>query len=111
MYCYFSWLAPSQGPETEGVLWEITARGVLLILFLQIKQDKPDIVPDLNDLVQENFTALKSTNSDLDLQRNEKFVLFQEQVKQMKTQCKSILCYWKQNILPEWCKGSLLSSW
>ncbi|XP_062987205.1 E3 SUMO-protein ligase NSE2 [Elgaria multicarinata webbii] len=52
----------------------------------QIKRDKPDVVPDLNDVVEEKFKALESTNSDLDLQRNEKFVLFKEHLKEMKAQ-------------------------
>ncbi|XP_061462592.1 E3 SUMO-protein ligase NSE2 [Rhineura floridana] len=52
----------------------------------QIKRDKPETVPDLKNVVEEKFKALESTNSDLDLRRNEKFVLFKEQLKQMKTQ-------------------------
>ncbi|XP_015276830.1 PREDICTED: E3 SUMO-protein ligase NSE2, partial [Gekko japonicus] len=52
----------------------------------QIKREKPETVPDLKDLVQEKFTALERTNSDLELNSNEKFALFKEQLKQMKTQ-------------------------
>ncbi|XP_077207639.1 E3 SUMO-protein ligase NSE2 isoform X2 [Paroedura picta] len=52
----------------------------------QIKREKPENVPDLKDLVREKFTALERTNDDLELQRNEKFALFKEQLTQMKTQ-------------------------
>ncbi|KAL8181734.1 UNVERIFIED_CONTAM: hypothetical protein K2H54_024071 [Gekko kuhli] len=51
-----------------------------------IKREKPETVPDLKDLVQEKFTALERTNSDLELNSNEKFALFKEQLQQMKTQ-------------------------
>ncbi|XP_060099208.1 E3 SUMO-protein ligase NSE2 [Heteronotia binoei] len=52
----------------------------------QIKREKPETLPDLEDLVQEKFTALERTNNDLELSRNEKFALFKKQLKQMKTQ-------------------------
>ncbi|XP_058035122.1 E3 SUMO-protein ligase NSE2 [Ahaetulla prasina] len=52
----------------------------------QIKQDKPEIVPDLKHLVMERFRNLESKNCNADLQRNEKVVLFKEQIKRMKAQ-------------------------
>ncbi|XP_053101601.1 E3 SUMO-protein ligase NSE2 isoform X2 [Hemicordylus capensis] len=52
----------------------------------QIKRDKPQTLPDLKDVVHEKFTALESTNSDLDLHRNEKIIHFKEQLEQMKAQ-------------------------
>ncbi|NXG45852.1 NSE2 ligase, partial [Psilopogon haemacephalus] len=55
----------------------------------QIKREKPETVPDLNNLVKEKFTALESMNTDSDLQRNEKYVYFKDQLKEMRKQCKS----------------------
>ncbi|XP_063155753.1 E3 SUMO-protein ligase NSE2 [Candoia aspera] len=52
----------------------------------QIKQDKPEIVPDLRQLVIQRFKNLESKNCDTDLQTNEKVILFKEQLKQMKAQ-------------------------
>ncbi|XP_048363468.1 E3 SUMO-protein ligase NSE2 isoform X2 [Sphaerodactylus townsendi] len=52
----------------------------------QIKREKPETVPHLKDLVQEKFMTLEETNNDLQLKRNEKFVHFKEQLKQMKIQ-------------------------
>ncbi|XP_066479943.1 E3 SUMO-protein ligase NSE2 [Tiliqua scincoides] len=52
----------------------------------QIKRDKPDVLPDLKDVVHEKINALESRDNDLELQSHEKFVLFKEQLKQMKTQ-------------------------
>ncbi|XP_070604394.1 E3 SUMO-protein ligase NSE2 [Erythrolamprus reginae] len=52
----------------------------------QIKQDKPEIIPNLRHLVMERFRNLESNNCDADIQRNERVVLFKEQIKQMKTQ-------------------------
>ncbi|XP_013929920.1 PREDICTED: E3 SUMO-protein ligase NSE2 [Thamnophis sirtalis] len=52
----------------------------------QIKQDKPEIIPNLRHLVMEKFRNLESKNCSADLQRNEKVVLFKEQIKQMKAQ-------------------------
>uniref|UniRef100_A0A8C7E6Q1 E3 SUMO-protein ligase NSE2 n=1 Tax=Naja naja TaxID=35670 RepID=A0A8C7E6Q1_NAJNA len=52
----------------------------------QIKQDKPEIVPDLRHLVMERFRNLESKNCNADLERNEKVVLFKEQIKQMEAQ-------------------------
>ncbi|XP_006034914.1 E3 SUMO-protein ligase NSE2 [Alligator sinensis] len=52
----------------------------------QIKQDIPEIIPDLKELVKEKFTALESRNSDSDLQRHEKYKHFKEQLKDMKKQ-------------------------
>uniref|UniRef100_A0A670YAN3 Uncharacterized protein n=1 Tax=Pseudonaja textilis TaxID=8673 RepID=A0A670YAN3_PSETE len=53
-----------------------------------IKQDKSEVVPDLRHLVMERFRNLESKNCNADLQRNEKVVLFKEQIQQMKAQGK-----------------------
>uniref|UniRef100_A0A8V0XZH5 NSE2/MMS21 homolog, SMC5-SMC6 complex SUMO ligase n=1 Tax=Gallus gallus TaxID=9031 RepID=A0A8V0XZH5_CHICK len=53
----------------------------------QIKQDKPEKIPDLKSLVKEKFTALESMNSDSDLEKNEKYMYFKDQLKDMKKQC------------------------
>ncbi|NXP80794.1 NSE2 ligase, partial [Ramphastos sulfuratus] len=55
----------------------------------QIKREKPETIPDLKNLVKEKFTALESMNSDSDLQRDEKYVYFKDQLKEMRKQCKS----------------------
>ncbi|XP_027648206.2 E3 SUMO-protein ligase NSE2 isoform X1 [Falco biarmicus] len=52
----------------------------------QIKREKPENMPDLKYLVKEKFTALESKNSDSDLQRNEKYLYFQDQLKEMRKQ-------------------------
>ncbi|KAM6350008.1 E3 SUMO-protein ligase NSE2 isoform 1-T2 [Podargus strigoides] len=52
----------------------------------QIKREKPENIPDLKYLVQEKFTALESKNSDSDLQSNEKFMYFKDQLKEMRKQ-------------------------
>uniref|UniRef100_A0A452HV42 Uncharacterized protein n=1 Tax=Gopherus agassizii TaxID=38772 RepID=A0A452HV42_9SAUR len=52
----------------------------------QIKRDKPENIPDLKDLVKKKFTALESKNDDSDLQRNEKYIHFMEQLKRMRKQ-------------------------
>ncbi|KAM3841082.1 E3 SUMO-protein ligase NSE2 [Vipera latastei] len=52
----------------------------------QIKQEKPEIVPDIRCLVMERFRNLESKNCAADLQRNEKVVVFKEQLTQMKAQ-------------------------
>ncbi|NXC48486.1 NSE2 ligase, partial [Penelope pileata] len=52
----------------------------------QIKQDKTENIPDLKSLVKEKFTALESMNSDSDLQKNEKYTYFKDQLKDMKKQ-------------------------
>uniref|UniRef100_A0A8C9F4V1 Uncharacterized protein n=1 Tax=Pavo cristatus TaxID=9049 RepID=A0A8C9F4V1_PAVCR len=51
-----------------------------------IKQDKPEKIPDLKSLVKEKFTALESMNSDSDLEKNEKYMYFKDQLKDMKKQ-------------------------
>ncbi|NXW59215.1 NSE2 ligase, partial [Eurystomus gularis] len=52
----------------------------------QIKREKPENIPDLKYLVKEKFTALESENSDSDLQRNEKYLYFKDQLKEMRKQ-------------------------
>ncbi|NWU50992.1 NSE2 ligase, partial [Dromas ardeola] len=54
----------------------------------QIKREKPENIPDLKYLVNEKFTALESKNTDSDLQKNEKYIYFKDQVKEMRKQCK-----------------------
>ncbi|NXP49419.1 NSE2 ligase, partial [Heliornis fulica] len=53
----------------------------------KIKQEKPENFPDLKSLVKEKFTELESKNSDSDLQRNEKYLYFKDQLKEMRKQC------------------------
>ncbi|XP_065687310.1 E3 SUMO-protein ligase NSE2 isoform X2 [Patagioenas fasciata] len=53
----------------------------------QIKREKPENIPDLKYLVKEKFTALESNNSDSDLQNNEKYIYFKDQLKEMRKQC------------------------
>ncbi|NXU47310.1 NSE2 ligase, partial [Turnix velox] len=52
----------------------------------QIKREKPENLPDLKHLVDEKFTALESENTDLDLQNNEKYIYFKDQLKEMRKQ-------------------------
>ncbi|NWR90406.1 NSE2 ligase, partial [Furnarius figulus] len=52
----------------------------------QVKREKPENIPDLENLVQEKLTAIESNNSDSDLQRNEKYMYFMDQLKEMKKQ-------------------------
>ncbi|KAM7037711.1 E3 SUMO-protein ligase NSE2 [Passerculus sandwichensis] len=52
----------------------------------QVKQEKPENLPDLENLVQEKFLEMESMNSDSDLQRNEKYMHFKDQLKEMKKQ-------------------------
>ncbi|KFO92449.1 E3 SUMO-protein ligase NSE2, partial [Buceros rhinoceros silvestris] len=52
----------------------------------QIKREKPENIPDLKYLVKEKFAALESNNSDSDLQRNEKYIYFKDQLKEMRKQ-------------------------
>ncbi|XP_072855426.2 E3 SUMO-protein ligase NSE2 [Pogona vitticeps] len=81
--------------EMEKVMWNYAAMSrevdhyvkAVEVTVNQLKQEKPETMPDLKHDVEEKFKALESTNSDLDLQRNEKFVLFMENLKQMKAKC------------------------
>ncbi|NWV60884.1 NSE2 ligase, partial [Malurus elegans] len=52
----------------------------------QVKREKPENLPDLEMLAQEKFLELESRNSESDLQRNEKYIYFQDQLKEMKKQ-------------------------
>ncbi|NXA39542.1 NSE2 ligase, partial [Eudromia elegans] len=52
----------------------------------QIKRDKPENIPDLQYLVKEKFAALESENSESDLQANEKYMYFKDQLKEMRKQ-------------------------
>ncbi|NWS30007.1 NSE2 ligase, partial [Polioptila caerulea] len=57
----------------------------------QVKQEKPENLPDLENLAQEKFLEMESQNSDSDLQRNEKYMYFKDQLKEMKKQY-SLFC-------------------
>ncbi|NXL85850.1 NSE2 ligase, partial [Alectura lathami] len=52
----------------------------------QIKRDKPENIPDLQSLVKEKFAALEDKNSDSDLEKNEKYMYFKDQLRDMKKQ-------------------------
>ncbi|KAJ7417165.1 hypothetical protein BTVI_33769 [Pitangus sulphuratus] len=52
----------------------------------KVKREKPEIIPDLEKLVQEKLTAIESKNSDSDLKSNEKYMYFMDQLKEMKKQ-------------------------
>ncbi|XP_071594474.1 E3 SUMO-protein ligase NSE2 [Heliangelus exortis] len=59
----------------------------------QIKREKPENIPNLKNLVKEKFTALENKNSDSDLQKNEKYMYFKDQLKEMRKQ----FCYPSDN--------------
>ncbi|XP_058687449.1 E3 SUMO-protein ligase NSE2 [Poecile atricapillus] len=52
----------------------------------QVKREKPENLPDLENLAQEKFLEMESKNSDSDLQGNEKYMYFKDQLKEMKKQ-------------------------
>ncbi|NXM69780.1 NSE2 ligase, partial [Serilophus lunatus] len=56
----------------------------------QVKQENPENIPDLEKLVEEKFAALESKNSDSDFQRNEKYMYFVDQLKEMKKQFRRV---------------------
>ncbi|XP_004607808.1 E3 SUMO-protein ligase NSE2 isoform X1 [Sorex araneus] len=51
-----------------------------------IKEERPEKIPDLKLLVEKKFLALQNKNSDADFQKNEKFVQFKQQLKDLKKQ-------------------------
>ncbi|XP_006879358.1 PREDICTED: E3 SUMO-protein ligase NSE2 [Elephantulus edwardii] len=51
-----------------------------------VKEERPDNVPDLKLLVEKKFTALQNKNSDADFQKNEKYVQFKQQLKELRKQ-------------------------
>ncbi|XP_014743966.1 PREDICTED: E3 SUMO-protein ligase NSE2-like [Sturnus vulgaris] len=53
---------------------------------LQVKREKPENLPDLESLAQEKFLEMEGKNSDSDLERNEKYIYFKDQLKEMKKQ-------------------------
>ncbi|NWS91149.1 NSE2 ligase, partial [Toxostoma redivivum] len=57
----------------------------------QVKREKPENLPDLENLAQEKFLEMESKNRDSDLERNEKYMYFKDQLKEMKKQC-SLFC-------------------
>ncbi|XP_065759385.1 E3 SUMO-protein ligase NSE2 isoform X2 [Muntiacus reevesi] len=53
-----------------------------------VKEERSEKIPDLKLLVEKKFLALQSKNSDADFQKNEKFVQFKQQLKELKKQLK-----------------------
>ncbi|XP_065759387.1 E3 SUMO-protein ligase NSE2 isoform X4 [Muntiacus reevesi] len=51
-----------------------------------VKEERSEKIPDLKLLVEKKFLALQSKNSDADFQKNEKFVQFKQQLKELKKQ-------------------------
>ncbi|RMC14897.1 hypothetical protein DUI87_07074 [Hirundo rustica rustica] len=54
--------------------------------FTKVKREKPENLPDLENLAQEKFLEMESKNSDSDFERNEKYMYFKDQLKEMKKQ-------------------------
>ncbi|XP_075438247.1 E3 SUMO-protein ligase NSE2 isoform X2 [Ascaphus truei] len=52
----------------------------------KLKQDQPEQIPDIKGLVKESFVALQSKNTDMDLRKNDRFVNFKEQLRDMRQQ-------------------------
>ncbi|XP_077023757.1 E3 SUMO-protein ligase NSE2 isoform X2 [Tamandua tetradactyla] len=52
----------------------------------QVKEERPERIPDLKLLVEKKFLALQTKNSDADFQNNEKFVQYKQQLKDLKKQ-------------------------
>ncbi|XP_067888536.1 E3 SUMO-protein ligase NSE2 isoform X3 [Heterodontus francisci] len=55
---------------------------------LQIKQERPERMPDLKALVDKRFNELNNLNKDEDLIKNDKYICFKGQLKEMKKQDK-----------------------
>ncbi|XP_055287877.1 E3 SUMO-protein ligase NSE2 isoform X4 [Moschus berezovskii] len=53
---------------------------------VKVKEERSEKIPDLKLLVEKKFLALQNKNSDADLQNNEKFVQFKQQLKELKKQ-------------------------
>ncbi|XP_067888534.1 E3 SUMO-protein ligase NSE2 isoform X1 [Heterodontus francisci] len=53
---------------------------------LQIKQERPERMPDLKALVDKRFNELNNLNKDEDLIKNDKYICFKGQLKEMKKQ-------------------------
>ncbi|KAL0598555.1 E3 SUMO-protein ligase NSE2 [Plecturocebus cupreus] len=68
-----------------GVQWRNL--GLPQPLPLEVKEERPEKIPDLKLLVEKKFLALQNKNSDADFQNNEKFVQFKQQLKELKKQC------------------------
>ncbi|KAM5212258.1 E3 SUMO-protein ligase NSE2 isoform 6-T6 [Hipposideros larvatus] len=51
-----------------------------------VKEEHPEKIPDLKLLVEQKFLALQNKNSDADFEKNEKFVQFKQQLKELKKQ-------------------------
>nr|XP_030731640.1 E3 SUMO-protein ligase NSE2 isoform X4 [Globicephala melas] len=52
----------------------------------EVKEERPEKIPNLKSLVEKKFLALQKKNSDADLQNNEKFAQFKQQLKELKKQ-------------------------
>ncbi|XP_078396091.1 E3 SUMO-protein ligase NSE2 [Cetorhinus maximus] len=52
----------------------------------QIKQERPERMPDLKALVDKRFNELKNLNKDEDLIKNDKYIHFKGQLREMKKQ-------------------------
>ncbi|XP_067888535.1 E3 SUMO-protein ligase NSE2 isoform X2 [Heterodontus francisci] len=52
----------------------------------QIKQERPERMPDLKALVDKRFNELNNLNKDEDLIKNDKYICFKGQLKEMKKQ-------------------------
>eukprot|EP00070_Physeter_catodon_P049571 XP_028356465.1 E3 SUMO-protein ligase NSE2 isoform X3 [Physeter catodon] len=52
----------------------------------EVKEERPEKIPNLKLLVEKKFLALQNKNSDADFQNNEKFAQFKQQLKELKKQ-------------------------
>ncbi|XP_007659321.1 E3 SUMO-protein ligase NSE2 isoform X2 [Ornithorhynchus anatinus] len=52
----------------------------------QLKRDCPETIPDLQSMVQEKLSTVQRKNCDANLQKNEKFMQFKEQLRNLKQQ-------------------------
>ncbi|XP_020944598.1 E3 SUMO-protein ligase NSE2 isoform X4 [Sus scrofa] len=68
------------------VSWNVTGTKEQSHSTHQVKEERPEKIPDLKLLVEEKFLALQNENSEADFQNNEKFVQFKQQLKELKKQ-------------------------
>ncbi|CAH2285901.1 E3 SUMO- ligase NSE2 [Pelobates cultripes] len=52
----------------------------------KLKRDPPERVPDLLALVKERYSELQSKNAQADLKKNDRFIQFKEQLREMRRQ-------------------------
>ncbi|ERE62951.1 E3 SUMO-protein ligase NSE2 isoform 2 [Cricetulus griseus] len=81
--------SPPGGTGTGSKGREMTALpdNLSLIPSTQVKEERPEKVPDLKLLVEKKFLALQDKNSDADFRDNEKFVQYKQQLRELKKQC------------------------